>query len=174
MTISMHRASVGIFVQFLGTMSDLLDHAAAHATSKNIDPAILLNARLYPDMYTFTRQVGEVIRHAVTCCAQLAGVEPPAYPDAEPDVAELKARVAAARAFIQGLPPEAINGTENKPVAFTFRNGSQRQFTGQSLLLTFSLPQFMFHVTTAYDILRNNGVALAKKDFMGTPPANEV
>ena len=124
-------------------------------------------------MYTLTRQVGEVIRHAVTCCAQLAGAEAPAYPEAEPDIAELKARVAAARSFIEELSADAINGTEAKPVAFTFRNGTQRQFTGQSMLLTFSLPQFMFHVTTAYDILRNNGVALVKKDFMGTPPAIE-
>jgi hypothetical protein len=174
MTISMHRASVGVFVQFLGSLSDLLDHAAAHATSRNIDPAVLLNARLYPDMYTFTRQVGEAIRHAVTCCGQLAGVEAPAYPEAEPDIAELKARVAATLAFIHGLPRDAIDGTEDKPVFFTFRNGSQRQFTGQSMLLTFSLPQFMFHATTAYDILRNNGVPLVKKDFMGKPPAVET
>jgi hypothetical protein len=173
MTLSMHRASVGVFVQFLGSLSNLLDHAAAHAASKTIDPAVLLDARLYSDMYSFTRQVAEVIRHAVTCCGQLAGVEPPAYPDAAPDMAELKARIAATLVFIEGLPAASINGTEDKPVAFTFRNGTQRQFTGQSLLLTFSLPQFMFHMTTAYDILRHNGVALAKKDFMGMPPAGD-
>lgn len=173
MPISMHRASVGVFVQFLGSLSDLLDHAAAHAANNRIDPAVLIHARLHPDMYTFARQVGEVIRHAVVCCTQLAGIEPPAYPKAEPDLAELKARVVAAREFIAGLAPETINGTEGKPVAFTFLNGSQRQFTGQSLLLTFSLPQFMFHVTTAYDILRHSGVPLAKKDFLGTAPMTE-
>jgi uncharacterized protein len=173
MTISMHRASVGVFVQFLGSLSDLLDHAAAHAASNNIDPAVLLHARLYADMYTCTRQVGEAIRHVVNCCAQLAGTEPPATPDAEPDIAELKARIAATLVFIQALPVEAINGTEDKPVSFTFRNGTKRQFTGQSMLLTFSLPQFFFHVTTAYDILRNNGVALTKRNFLGAPPATE-
>ena len=167
MTISMHRASVGVFVQFLGSLSNLLDHAAEHAEIRKIDPAILLTSRLYPNMYNLTRQVGEAIRHAVVGCALLAGVDPPGFPDGEPDIAELKRRIATAIDFMRGLPPAEINGSERKEVVFTFRNGTTRKFTGQSLLLTFSVPQFFFHVTTAYDILRHCGVELVKMDFLG-------
>jgi hypothetical protein len=169
LSISMYNSSVGVFTQFLGSLSALLDHAAAHAEARNIDPSVLLNARLYPNMYSLTRQVGEAIRHAVLACSLLAGVEPPGFPDTEPDIAELKARIATAMDFVRGLPPSAINGTSKKEVVFTFRNGVERKFTGQSLLLTFSVPQFIFHVTTAYDILRHCGVELVKKDFLGTP-----
>ena len=168
-SLSMHQSSVGVFTQFLGSLSDLLDHAAVHAEAQKIDPSILLNARLYPNMYDLTRQVGEANRHAVIACALLAGVDPPAFPDIEPDIADLKARIAFAIAFMGSLQPAQINGTAKKEVVFTFRNGSKRSFTGQSLLLTFSVPQFFFHVTTAYDILRHCGVDLVKKDFLGTP-----
>jgi hypothetical protein len=168
-TISMHRSSAGVFTQYLGCLSDLLDRAAEHAGARKIDPSILLNVRLYPNMYSLTRQVGEAIRHAVLACSLLAGVDPPVFADAEPDIAELKARIATAMQFIGSLPPAAINDTEKKEVVFTFKNGATRKFTGQSLLLTFSVPQFFFHVTTAYDILRHCGVELAKKDFLGTP-----
>jgi uncharacterized protein len=169
MTISMYQSSVGVFTQFLGSLSDLLDHASAYAEARKIDPSILLHSRLYPNMYDLTRQVGEANRHAILACALLAGVKPPVFADTEPDIAELKARIATTIAFLRGLHPEEINGTGDKEVAFTFRNGTQRKFTGQSLLLTFSVPQFFFHVTTAYDILRHSGVELAKKDFLGTP-----
>jgi uncharacterized protein len=168
-TLSMHESSVGVFVQFLSNLSDLLDHAAAHAKARAIDPAILLNARLYPNMYNLTRQVGEANRHAVLACALLAGVEPPLLGDAEPDIDELKARIATVSDFVRGLSPAQINGTGDKEVAFRFRNGAERKFTGRSLLLTFSVPQFFFHVTTAYDILRHCGVDIVKKDFLGNP-----
>jgi hypothetical protein len=165
----MYRSSAGVFIQFLGSLSNLLDHAAAHAEARKIDPSILLNARLYPNMYNLTRQVGEAIRHAVLACSLLAGVDPPAVPDPEPDIPELKARIANAMGFIESLRPDQINGTGKKEVVFTFRNGSKRSFSGLSLLLTFSVPQFIFHVTTAYDILRHCGVPLVKEDFLGTP-----
>jgi len=168
-TITIHEMSVGVFTRFLGNLSNLLDHAAAHAEARKIDPMILLNARLYPNMYDLTRQVGEANRHAVIACALMAGVEPPLFSDAEPDIPELKARIAAAMDFLRSLQPAEINGAGDKEVVFTFRNGSTRKFTGQSLLLTFSVPQFFFHVTTAYDILRHCGVDLVKKDFLGTP-----
>jgi len=161
-TISMHKLSVGVFTQFLNSLSKLLDHAAVYAEARNMDPSILLHARLYP-------KVGEAIRHAVVASALLAGVDPPVFPDTEPDIPELKARIATAIDFIRNLPPDQIDGADNKQVAFTFRNGSEQKFTGQSLLLTFSVPQFFFHVTTAYDILRHCGVDLVKKDFLGTP-----
>jgi uncharacterized protein len=168
-TISMHQSSAGVFIQFLGSLSDLLDHASVYAEARKIDPAILLNARLYPNMYNLARQVGEANRHAVLACALLAEMEPPVFPDTEPDIAELKARVATAIEFVARVTPAQINGAAEKEVFFTFRNGSRRKFSGQSLLLTFSVPQFFFHVTTAYDILRHSGVDIAKKDFLGTP-----
>jgi hypothetical protein len=169
MSISMYNSSVGVFTQFLVSLSHLLDRAAVHAETRKLDPSILLNARLYPNMYSLTRQVGEALRHAVLSCSLLAGVDPPRFPDTEPDIPELKARIATAIDFLRSLPPGEINGAVSKEVVFTFRNGSKREFTGQSLLLTFSVPQFFFHVTTAYDILRHCGVDLAKKDFLGTP-----
>jgi len=162
-----YQMSVGVFTLFLGNLSDLLDHAAVHAEKHNIDPAILLNARLYPNMYNLVRQVGESIRHAVTACALLAGIDPPVFPESEPDIAELKARIATAKNFITAIAAAQIDGTEDKQVIFTFKNGSTRSFDGQSLLLTFSVPQFFFHVTTAYDILRHCGVELVKRDFLG-------
>ncbi|MBR1232593.1 DUF1993 family protein [Bradyrhizobium sp. AUGA SZCCT0182] len=169
MTISLCETSVDVFVPYLGNLSVLLDHASAYAKAKNIDPAILLNLRLYPNMYNLTRQVGEANRHAVVACALLAGREPHVFPEAEPDIAELQSRIAAAIAFVQGLPRAEIDGAADKEVVFTFRSVATREFTGRSLLLTFSVPQFFFHVTTAYDILRHAGVDLAKKDFLGPP-----
>src|SRR6202000_677930 len=120
----------------------LLDRAMVYAEEKKIDPSILLHTRLYPNMYNLIRQVGEANRHAMLACALLAGVDPPAFPETEPDIAELKARIVVVKDFMAGIPPSRINGTEAKDVVFTFRNGATRQFTGQSLLLTFSVPQF--------------------------------
>jgi len=167
----MHQASVGVFTHFLDSLSDLLDQAAAHAEKRQIDPSVLLNTRLYPNMYNLIRQAGEANRHAMLACAILADADPPIFPETEPDIAELKARIATVKEFIAAIPPSKIDGTEEKSVVFTFRNGSTRSFTGQSLLLSFSVPQFFFHVTTAYDILRHCGVELTKGDFLGRPKA---
>jgi len=168
-SISMHQSSVGVFIHFLDSLSDLLDRAAAYAQTRKVDPSILLNARLFPNMYNLTRQVGEANRHAVLACALLAGVDPPIFPETEPDIPELKARISVAKNFVGNIQAAQINGTEEKQVVFTFKDGSTRQFTGRSLLLTFSVPQFFFHVTTAYDILRHCGVEVVKKDFLGKP-----
>lgn len=169
MSLSLCESSVDVFVPYLGNLSVLLDHAAAHASARNIDPAILLRMRLYPNMYDLTRQVGEANRHAVVACALLAGREPHVFPGSEPDIPELKSRISAAIEFMQGLPRAEIDRAADKEVVFTFKNGATRKFTGRSLLLTFSVPQFFFHVTTAYDILRHAGVDIAKKDFLGPP-----
>ncbi|MEH2534355.1 hypothetical protein V1277_006349 [Bradyrhizobium sp. AZCC 1588] len=169
MTISLYEASVGVFVPYLGNLSGLLDKAGAHAEARNIDPAVLLNMRLSPTMYSLKQQVAEANRHAVVACALLAGLAPLGFSDAEPDIAELKSRISEAIDFLQDLPRAEIEAAADREVAFTFKNGTQRKFTGKSLLLTFSVPQFFFHVTTAYDILRHAGVDLAKKDFLGPP-----
>jgi len=168
-SLSLCESSVDVFVRYLDNLSVLLDRVAAHAETRKIDPAILLHMRLYPNMYDLTRQVGEANRHATVAGALLAGREPLAFPQAEPDIAELKTRISSAIDFLQGLPRAEIDSAADKEVVFTFKNGTTRKFTGRSLLLTFSVPQFFFHVTTAYDILRHAGVDLAKKDFLGPP-----
>lgn len=169
MTIPLYDVSIGVFVPYLGNLSALLDHAAVHARARNIDPAVLLDMRLYPNMYSLKQQVGEANRHAIVAGALLAGRSPLTLADAGPDIPELKSRIAAAIDFVQGLPRAAIDAAGDKEVVFTFKNGATRTFTGKSLLLTFSVPQFFFHVTTAYDILRHAGVELVKKDFLGPP-----
>ena len=165
----MHQASVGTFVPFLENLSGLLDRAAEHAQARKIDPSVLVSMRLAPTMYDLGQQVGEANRHATVASARLAGSEPCLFPTGAPDLGELKSRIAAAIGFLQGLPKDAIETAADKLVVFTFKNGTTRSFTGRSLLLSFSVPQFFFHVTTAYDILRHAGVDLAKKDFLGPP-----
>jgi uncharacterized protein len=169
MTISMYQASVPIFVQFLTSLSAVLDKAAAHAEAKKIDPAVLLNTRLYPDMFPLVRQVREATNHAASACGRVAGADLPTFTNTEASVQELKERIAKTIDFIKGLNPVQIDGTEDKEITIKFPSGAERKFTGQVLLLNFCLPNFYFHYTTAYDILRNCGVEVGKRDFMGTP-----
>lgn len=165
----MMAASVEVFVPYLRNLSALLDKAAAFAEARQIDPAELLQARLAPDMFNLIRQVCEANRHATIACALLASRTPPAVTESDTDLVGLKARIAAAIACVQGMPRDAVDGSGDREVVFTFRSGATRTFSGRSLLLTFSLPQFFFHVTTAYDILRHAGVPLAKPDYLGPP-----
>src|SRR5882757_923141 len=123
-SLSLCESSVDVFVPYLGNLSVLLDHASAYARAKNIDPAILLQMRLYPNMYDLTRQVGEANRHAVVACALLAGREPHAFPEAEPDIPALKSRIASAIGFMQALPRAEIDGAADREVVFTFKNGA--------------------------------------------------
>ena len=168
MTISMYQASAPIFVQFLTSLSAVLDKAAAHCEAKKIDPKVLLESRLYPDMFPLVRQVRAATDHALNACGRLAGAELPALANTEASIPELKERIATTVAFIKGLEPAQIDGSEDKEIVIKFPSG-ERRFTGQSLLLNQSLPNFFFHATTAYDILRHGGVELGKRDFMGTP-----
>jgi hypothetical protein len=169
MTVSMYKISVPIFVQFLTSLSAVLDKAAAHCEAKKIEPSALLNARLFPDMFPLVRQVGAATDHAVNATARLAGAEPPALGNAEASFAELKQRLDKAVAFVKNFKPAQIDGSEEKAIKITFPSGATRDFTGQSLLLNNALPNFYFHCTTAYDILRQCGVELGKRDLMGTP-----
>ena len=163
----MGQASVEVFSPYLQNLSALLDRAAAHAETRKIDPAILLSMRLHPTMFNLTRQICEANRHAAIATALLACHALPTVLETEADIAELKRRIGETIGFVQGLPRDAIEASADREVVFTFRNGATRNFTGRSLLLTFSLPQFFFHVTTAYDILRHAGVELTKPDFLG-------
>ncbi len=169
MTVSMYKISVPIFVQFLTSLSAVLDKAASHCEAKKIEPAALLNARFFPDMFPLVRQVRAATDHAVNTTARLAGVEPPAFANSEASFADLRARLTKAIDFVKGFKAAQIDGTEDKAIKITFPSGATRDFTGQSLLLNNSLPNFYFHCTTAYDILRHCGVEIGKRDFMGTP-----
>ncbi len=168
MAISMFKTSAPIFVQFLTSLSAVLDKAAAHAQAKKIEPSVLLNTRLYPDMFPLVRQVRAATDHAMSACGRLAGVELPTFANTESSILELKERIAKAIEFIKSIKPTQIDGSEDKEITIKFSSG-ERKFTGQSLLLNFCLPNFYFHATTAYDILRHCGVEVGKRDFMGTP-----
>jgi uncharacterized protein len=167
MTISMYKTSVPIFVQFLTSLSAVLDKASAYAEAKKVDPSVLLNTRLAPDMFPLVRQVRAATDHAINACGRLAGAEMPSFSNTETSIPELKDRIAKTIDFLKGLKPAQIDGTEDKEIKITFPSGATREFTGQSLLLTNSLPNFYFHCTTAYDILRLNGVEIGKADFIG-------
>jgi uncharacterized protein len=169
MTVSLYNISVPIFVQFLTSLSTVLDKAAAFAEAKKVDPSVLLNTRLAPDMFPLGRQVRAATDHAINACGRLAGAELPTFSNNEASIPELKERIAKTIDFLKGLKPAQIDGNEGKEIKITFPSGATREFTGQSLLLNNSLPNFYFHCTTAYDILRQCGVELGKRDFMGTP-----
>jgi uncharacterized protein len=169
MTISLYKTSVPVFVQFLTSLSAVLDKAAAFAEAKKVEPAVLLNTRLAPDMFPLVRQVRAATDHAINACGRLAGAEMPSFSNTETTIPELKDRIAKTIDFLKGLKPAQIDGTEDKQIKITFPSGATREFAGQSLLLTNSLPNFFFHCTTAYDILRQCGIELGKRDFMGTP-----
>jgi uncharacterized protein len=169
MTISMYKASVPIFVQFLTSLSAVLDKAAAYAEAKKVDPSVLLNTRLAPDMFPLVRQVRAATDHAINASGRLSGAELPTFANTEATIPELKERIAKTIDFLKGLKAAQIDGTEGKEIKITFPSGQVREFTGQSLLLNNSLPNFYFHCATAYDILRQCGIELGKRDFMGTP-----
>ena len=168
MTVSMYKCSVPIFLQYLTALSGVLDKAQAHVDARKLDESYFLSLRIYPDMFPFVRQVRAVCDHAVNACARLAGAELPTFENDETSIADLKARIEKAIAFVRGFKPEQIDGTEDKEIVVKFSSG-ERTFTGQTLLLNFSLPNFYFHDTTAYNLLRHCGVEIGKRDFMGTP-----
>jgi hypothetical protein len=170
MPISMYRASVPIFLQILPCTSAILDKTAVHAAAKKIEPQVFLEARLYPDMFPLTRQIQIASDFAKGACARLAGVEPPKYPDTETTIDELKARIAKTIAFIKEFKPSQIDGSEEREISLQM-GGQTRTFKGENYLISVVLPNFFFHATTAYAILRHNGVELGKQDFLRPPSA---
>ena len=166
MTISMHQASAPRFVAMLKNLSALLDKAEAHADAKKIEHTVFTLDRLYPDMFTLARQVQIATDSAKGGMARLAGVDIPKFEDTEQTFGELKARVAKTIAYVETFKPAQIDGTEEKEIAFK-AGGREMKFKGLPFLLDFVYPNFYFHVTTAYDILRHRGVAIGKMDFLG-------
>lgn len=166
MPLSMYQASVPVFIRMLNNLAAMLDKAAAHCEAKKIDPAALLGFRLYPDMFAFARQVQVGADHAKNGAARLAGVEAPEFENTEKTFPELIARVKQTIAFLETLKPEQIDGSEEREVTIK-RGDTVVTYQGQDYLLNRALPNFYFHFTTAYDILRHNGVELGKRDYLG-------
>ncbi|HEY0825850.1 MAG TPA: DUF1993 domain-containing protein [Ramlibacter sp.] len=166
MAMSMYTASVPVFQHMLRNLSHILDKAEANAQSRKFEPSVLTSARLAPDMLPFTRQVLIACDGAKNGVARIAGVEPPKFEDNEASFAELKARIDKTLAFLETVPAAKIDGTEDKDITFPAGRDSTRTMKGQAYLTTWVLPNFFFHVTTAYAILRHNGVDLGKTDYL--------
>jgi len=166
MTISMHSASVPVFVRMLGNLLSWLDKAEAHAAAKKFDTSVLLAARLAPDMLPFTKQIQIACDAAKFGVARLAGVEAPKFEDTEVTLDELRQRVKKTIDYVQSVPASQIDGTDDKDVTVPRRDGSMT-LKGELYLKHFVLPNFFFHVTTTYALLRHNGVDLGKSDYLG-------
>jgi uncharacterized protein len=166
MAISMYQASVPVFVQYLKAASGVLQKGADHCAAKKIDPSVLVTARLFPDMFTLARQIQIATDHAKGSISRLAGVEIPSYPDTEASFEELQARIAKIIAYVEGFKPGQIDGSDDKHIKLDI-HGTIFEFNGADYLSRWVLPNFFFHLTTAYAILRHNGVEVGKRDFMG-------
>jgi hypothetical protein len=168
MSISMYQASAPRFANTLKNLSAILDKAKAHAEARKIDEQVLTSMRLYPDMFALARQVQIACDSAKGAVARLAGVEIPKHEDTEKTFDELKARIAKTVAFIDTVKAAQVDGSEDKDILMKLQ-GREVTFKGMQYLLGFAYPNFYFHVTTAYDILRHAGVELSKRDFVGNP-----
>ncbi len=167
MTISMYNASVPVFKQMLTALSEVLAKAEAHVAEKNIEPNALLQARLFPDMFPLVRQVQIAADFTKGVTSRLAGVDVPSWPDTEVTFADLQALIAKALDHIGSLNAAQFEGSENKEIVLRPGTPKEKKLGGSAYLRHYGLPQFFFHVTTAYAILRHNGVNLGKRDFMG-------
>jgi len=168
MTISMYQASVPRFINILGNLSNILDKTQAHIDAKKLSDASLTAFRLFPDMLPLSTQVQIACDTAKGVVARLAGVDIPAFEDNEKTIAELKARAAKTVAFIQTITPAQVDGTEDKDIV-TKRGEKETHYKGMQFLLGHAVPNFYFHITMAYAMLRHNGVEIGKRDFLGTP-----
>ena len=166
MKISMYQTSIPTFVRVLNNLAAILEKGAAHAEARKIDPTVLLNARLFPDMFPLTRQVQLVTDTANGGAARLAGTEVPVYDNNETSFPELITRIRKTVAQLEAFKPEQLDGTEDKTVTWQTRT-STRSMQGLPYLLNHVFPNLFFHTTTAYDILRHNGVELGKMDYLG-------
>jgi hypothetical protein len=166
MKLTMYAASVPLFRRQLTSLRAILEKAVAHCEARRIDPAVLVAARLYPDMLPLSKQVQIATDHAKGAAARLAGLEPPKYEDTEASFADLLARVGKTIDYLNSFSTTQFDGADERPISLTMR-GTTLDFGGVDYLLGYALPNFYFHVTTAYAILRHNGVDIGKGDFLG-------
>jgi uncharacterized protein len=164
--MSLHAVVVPAFLQTLKGLSDVLAKAEAHCEAKKIAPEALLSARLFPDMYPLTRQVQAACDAAARACARLAGVDVPAYPDEEKSFAELQKRIETVSSYLKGFTEQQFEGAATRDISVP-AGPRTLNFKGAQFLATFAFPNFYFHATTAYDILRHNGIEIGKRDFLG-------
>lgn len=167
MTLSMHSASIPVFKQMLNSLHDVLTKTEAHAKAKNIAPEALLQARLFPDMFPLLRQVQIATDFARGVSARLAGVAVPAYDETEKTFADLQALIGKTLTFIDSLSPAQFDDSQAREIVLRPGTPKEKKLSGQAYLLHYGLPQFFFHVTTAYAIVRHNGIEIGKKDYMG-------
>ena len=170
MPFSMSQATLPALEIGLAALSGLLDKAEAYAAAKKIDPAVLLNTRLAPDMFSFTAQVQTAADLAKNGAARLSGAEPPRHPDTEKTVAELRARIAKTLDYVRSVDPKAIDGADDRQLTFPLGPKATGEMKGAAYLNHFLLPNFYFHVTAAYAILRHCGVEIGKLDYLGAIP----
>jgi hypothetical protein len=166
MSVSMYAASVPMFTQILGAQSSILGKAAAYAEAKKIDESVLLSARLFPDMFPFRKQIQIETDFANRASARLSGSDIPSYPDDEGSFGDLQARIAKTLAFLGSLAPEKFEGSETKDFQIPMGGDRKMDMTGKDYLFHFAIPNFLFHATTAYAILRHCGLEIGKLDFM--------
>jgi uncharacterized protein len=166
-----YTSSVPVFKQMLGGLSEVLRKAEAHAEARKIAPEALLQARLFPDMFALARQVQVACDFAKSVSARLAGAEVPNFEDTETTFAQLQTRIGKTLAFIGALNPAAFDQASTREIVTQAGTPKEKKFTGDSYLLTYGLPHFFFHATTAYALLRHNGVEVGKKDYIGSPAA---
>ena len=166
MTISIYNVTIPVWKRFLDNLSNLLNKAVVYADAKKIDHSVLLNARLFPDMFPLTRQVQIASDNAKFGAARLAGIEAPKFADDETNFAELQARITKTIAFLDTITPQQLEGSENRDIVLVIHDTKQ-EMKGLQYLLDRVQPNFYFHITTAYNILRHNGVEIGKRDFLG-------
>ena len=169
MTISMYQVSVPIFIRYMNHLRQILEKGEAYAEEKNFEPEVLINARLAPDMFTLVKQIQVVTDVARRCIARLVDDELVSIEDNEQTFADLYQRINTTIDYLESIKPEQIDGTEDKNITMKFKSHSM-DFKGMNFVLYFSMPNVYFHVTTVYNILRNNGVALRKPDYTGELP----
>lgn len=167
MTVSLHAASVPVFNQLLGGLADVLKKAEAHAAERKIDPGAYLQSRLYPDMFPLLRQVQIACDFAKSVSARLAQADVPSWEDSEASFEDLQSRIARTQAFIASLDAANFEGAESRDIVLRPGTPKEKKLTGAAYLLNYGLPQFLFHVTTAYALLRHAGIEIGKRDFMG-------
>ena len=166
MALSMYQASIPQLTKMLNNLANILQKGEAFAKAKNIDESVLVTARLAPDMFPLSKQVQIACDQVKNGLARLAGVEPPKFEDNEATFAQLQERIAKTLVFAKGITPAQVDGTEAKEIKFSIKEWNF-EFVGEQYLLTWIIPNFYFHVTTAYNILRHNGVEIGKADYLG-------
>lgn len=168
MSISMYSASVPVYAHTLANLERILDKAESSAALRKFDPAVLLGTRLAPDMLPLTKQIQIACDAAKLSVARLAGIDAPKFEDNEASIGDLKARIRKTLEFLKGVPAEKVDGSEKREVRVPRRDGEMK-FDGETYLKHYALPNFFFHVTTTYALLRHNGVELGKADYLGAP-----